>query len=508
MRFNILVLMLVFILAVPAYTQTDETFTPDEGGTLRVALTDAILLLDPMRSVSYSEWYFSTFVYEPLLTIDYDDPQRPIMPLLAESVEVSEDLTEWTLTLHAGITFHHGSLLTAEDVVFTYRRAADPELGTASASMLSLLEHVEAVDERQVRFRLSQPFHDFDQVLAHPLLGIVPADRTQEQIDTEPSGTGPFILVEFTPAERFVFTRNTSYWREGLPYLDGVELRIMPERNSQVIALTSGTIDMVLQIGAEAVPIIEANEDYKIMQTAASAHPVFVMDTNQPPFDDVRVRQAMKLVVDRAGLLQVVERGIGVVGNDQPIPPEHPYVANIPAPERDIEQARTLLAEAGYPDGIDVTLITAEVNPGLTTAAVAFQQMAQPAGINITVERVAPAFYWVENYMTSPFFMSYWGANIAPSILLAIGYQTVGFYNETGWQDATLDEMLLAAQAIADPIARQAALAEVQQFIATQDGAIIPYFTPHISAMRADVFGPTPDYQTPLTEVWIEQNQE
>lgn len=465
---------------------------PQRGGLLRFAPLDSPTTLDPIRFVSAADIYLAAAVYEGLVAIDSSDPTYPIVPRLAESWEVSEDGLEWIFHLRPGVVFHHGTPLTAQDIVYTFTRVRDPAMAAAGLTRIPYVETVEALDngspQGAVRFRLTSPVVTFLYTLGDALacLTIVPHDRTTEELAQQASGTGPFQVMEYIPGERTVLKRHEQYWEAGLPYLDEVQHLYLPDATTQVAALTSGALEaMVLK--SEDIATLQHHDDIQLLKLNPGGQDIFVMRADQPPFDDVRVRQAFKLAVDRPGLLQVVLQGEGVLGNDQPIAPSSPFWADLPIPQQDLAGAKALLAAAGYPDGVAVTLVVAEIWPGITNAAVALQEMVKPAGITLTLERVPIDVFWIQSYMQAPFFVSYWFNPLDPDIPLSNVYQSTAPFNESGWQNPDLDALIAAGRIEADQEKRKAIYAQVQQLISEQGCVIIPYHRPLLVAARSVV---------------------
>jgi len=199
------------------------------------------------------------------------------------------------------------------------------------------------------------------------------------------------------------------------------------------------------------------------------------------------IGRAIMQAVDRPGLRQVVLQGQGDLGNDQPIAPTSPFWANLPIPQQDIGKAKELLAAAGYPDGVSVTLVIAEIAPSLVAAAVALQEMVKPAGITIELERVAVDVFWVQYSMQVPFFISYWFNPLDPDQLLSTVYQSTAPFNESGWQSPELDALIEAGRIEPDLAKRTAIYAQAQQLISEQGCVIIPYYRPLLVAATTAV---------------------
>ena len=497
---GLLILVLIFSVLPFAHAQDEQ---PQAGGTLTVAVTDDFSSLDPIILVSFSDFHLSRAIYEPLFRIDYSDPALPLVPQLAESYTISEDGLTWTINVRQGVFFHHGKELNADDVVFSLERAKDPNLSYGAAG-LQFLESVEKVDTYVVQLNLNQPHFLFSEVLVAHFYGIVPSDRTEEQLATKPSGTGAFKLQEYSASEKAVLVKNENYWVEGLPYLDELVLRIIPDRKTQIAALVSGEVDAVSEVGALDLPILNAQPGIVIEQTAPfNASPMLVANTTLAPFDDVRVIQALKMALDRQTLANLIGGGLAIPSDDDLIPPRHPLSANIPVPQQDIEGARALLAEAGYADGIEITLVTSSVFYGAVELAVAVQEMVAPAGITITLERVDPSMYWTNYSMQVPFFISSWPANNLTTWIPTM-YLSTSYFNEAQCCGEVLDNLVYSIFAAQTDEERALAFAEFQMFVNENNGYIIPFIAPFVSAKRDNVFGEPINSNDPIFETnWV-----
>ncbi len=498
---KVLVILALILSVLPFAHAQDEQ--PQAGGTLTVALTEEFTTLNPIQLISTSDIQLTRTLYETLFRIDYSDPALPLVPHLAESYTVSEDGLTWTINVRQGVFFHHGKELNADDVVFSLERAKDPNI-SYGAGGLQFLESVEKVDTYVVQLNLTMPHFLFAEVLEYFAYAIVPSDRTEEQIATEPSGTGAFKLQEYSASEKAVLVKNENYWVEGLPYLDELVLRVIPDRKTQIAALVSGEVDAVSDVGALDLPILTAQPGIVVEQTAPfHASPLLVANTTLAPFDDVRVIQALKMALDRQTLANLIGGGLAVPSADHIVPPGHPLNANIPVPQQDIEGARALLAEAGYPDGIELTLGTSPVVYGAVELTVVVQEMVAPAGITITLEQVDPSMYWTTQYMQVPFFLSSWSSGNLMGVIPTM-YLSTSYYNETQCCGEVLDNLIYSFIVAKTVEERLLAAAEFQMFVNENDGHIIPFIAPFVIAKRDNVFGEPNNYLTVRYETsWV-----
>lgn len=488
----------LFLAACGGSSDSADGSADAEPTTLRVAFPDPPNEFDPALVTAFPEYNSGYAVYDGLVRVDANlVPQ----PALAESWEVSDDGLTWTFKLREGVTFHHGTDFTAADVVHTYERILDEATGSALRSALSIIDSVEATDDFTVQFNLNTANSDLTVIMGSPQGRIVPADRTPDQYSTAPSGTGAFKFVEHVPGDYTAFEANADYWG-GAPKVDELRFVAMPEASTQVAALSAGTVDILWQIGSENIAQLEAADGVEVLNVPSGAYQTIAMDAREAPFDDTRVRQALRLCVDRPGVLQAVLQGVGELANDHPVPAFSPFLADIPLKEPNIEMAKQLLADAGYADGIDLTLTTSTVRAGMTEFAVAVQEMCKPAGINITLESASPDTYWSETWMNRPFFASNWGMRPSIDETFSLKYHTDAKWNEGKYFNPELDAAVEAGRSATTDDGRKEAYATAQQILHDDGSVLISYFKPVLQAVRSDVTGYTPH---PASWLYLDQ---
>jgi peptide/nickel transport system substrate-binding protein len=444
--------------------------------------------LDPALYTVIEEHQLGFALFDALVWVDAKlDPQ----PLLAEAWEATEDLRSWTFKLRQDVKFHHGTLLTAEDVVYTFTRILNPKLASPFRSSLSFVAKVEAVDPYTVRFQLQSPSAELPLLLGAPLAGIVPHDYKDALLSAKPSGTGPFRLSEYAAGVGAKVVRNPAYWQQGQPLLDAIEYRFLSYAQ-QVAALRNGEIDLISQLGTEDVAVLATEPSVMTVEVPSGAYQNIVMRATEKPFTDLRVRQALKHCVDRQNLLQQVLHGKGTVGVDHPVSPISPFAAQLATPQYDPKQARQLLAQAGYPRGLKLDLLTSSVRPGMVELALAFQQMAKPAGIEIQVVHVPAQVYWSDYAGKVPFHTGNWGFRPSIDETFMAAYHSQSKGNESNWRNPALDKLIDGARGEHDPTQRKEEYHKAEKLMMDEGAVIIPYFKPTSIALRRNIRGFTP----------------
>ena len=246
---------------------------------------------------------------------------------------------------------------------------------------------------------------------------------------------------------------------------------------------------------------LQARDDVEVLTTGPSTFLTFNMWVDTEPFDDVRVRQALKLVVDRTQIIDVALSGFGSAGDDNPIPPGHPYAWRSDAQAQDVEEARSLLAAAGYDEQnpLEVDLYSADVLPGMTSAVQLYAQMAAEAGIQVNVITTPASEYWDNVWMKQPFQVSFWTVR-PPSEGLAVSFRSEAESNETHWRREAYDALLDEAAATADPDDRAELYSRAARMLSEEGGAIIPAFVDGVAAVRAECEGYEPRAEITRTD--------
>lgn len=337
----------------PGETQT--TGGAIAGGEVVVAQGVDIVSGDPANQPALSDRAVGLLVSEPLVIFD---SSGELAPVLATSWESVDDLT-WHFAIREGVTFHDGSAMTIDDVVYTFERLLDEEKAFRNAPNISTIESVRAVDEATLEVRTSQP----DAVLPARMVWapIVPKAHLEsvgdEAFGFDPVGTGPYQFTEWVRDDHISLDKYEGYWGDE-PKPDRITFRTLPEGSARLSALQTGEVDLITNLPPDLVAVAEADEGVEV-EKVPSVRFVFIgISVDNPPLDDVRVRKALNYAIDREAIIEGVLGGNGRLSGYMIGPAVHGYHESIEdsAYTYDPERARALLAEAGYPDGLDITL--------------------------------------------------------------------------------------------------------------------------------------------------------
>jgi peptide/nickel transport system substrate-binding protein len=466
---------------------TSTAGKPRRGGTLRAGLTGGSTAdtLSPLNAITNVDFSRIDNLYEPLVGLTPD--AQPVL-VLAEELTPNAKATEWTVRIKQGITFHNGKDLTADDVIYTFQQILNPKAPAAAAAGLASIDakHMTKLDAYTVRIPCSTPFATLHQALAIPgYSDVIPVGYDP----AHPAGTGAFQLKSFSPGTQSTFVRYGGYWQTGLPYLDEVVITDYADQTSQVNALLANQVDVVNLLSADVISEVQG-EGKNVLLSAGGGWNPFTMRVDTKPFSDVRIRQAMRLVVDRPQMLDLVFGGFGTLGNDVfgIWAPEYDHA--LPQRHQDVDQAKSLLKAAGA-EGLQVTLVTADIAAGTVLAAQVFAQQASAAGISVSVDNVTVNDFFGTNYLKWPFAQDYWFYNFyLPQVSLAT-LPTASF-NETHWDNARYNSLYAEAIATVDDALRTEIAHEMQQVEYDEGGYIIPFFPPVIDGYGTNVGGLVP----------------
>jgi peptide/nickel transport system substrate-binding protein len=378
MILRLVAVVLALLLPLEAAAQT-----PKKGGTLVVGMSQDLPGLDPHPSTSTITYQVLSLVYQGLVDFDRD---LKIRPVLAESWTTSADGRTWTFKLRKGVKFHNGRPLTASDVKFSLDRILDPKTAARGKGALSIIESVQAVDPQTVRVHLTRASGAFLSRIAGTYQAILPPEAVQGPA-FKPIGTGPFQLTEWKTNERVELKRFDGYWEAGLPHLDAVTLKPVPDGTVRLTALKTGDAGFVQLIPLESLAELQAapSKDYVVSTVkGGGGFSAIILNSRKPPFNDVRVRRAVALAVDKKEVGLGVWRGFAQPVN-QWMPPGTPWYFNVPDRKVDVEQAKKLLAEAGIAKGAKLTHTVGQV-ANLVPAAQVFQAQLTRIGIDLQLE--------------------------------------------------------------------------------------------------------------------------
>ena len=392
-------------------------------------------------------------------------------PDLAVSWSSNDDATEWTFKLREGVSFHDGSAFDAADVLYSLNRVLDPEIESPARSAVKMIQAVEMVDDMTVKLTLDTPFADMPLQLMDYRLRMIP-EGAGDDVATTGIGTGPFKVETFDAEGTTVLVANTDYW-EGKPGVARMEIIGIPDGQARLQALLGGQIDMERGITAQQKVMLSGSDKFTVQEIPTGNWRGLVFRTDVEPYSDPRVRKALRMVADRQALVDLVLGGGGVIACDAPVEPNDQYRAELTC-EQDIEGAKALLAEAGYPDGLEIDVHVATLEPTWPTLAVAYQAQAAEAGIRVNVVQTPTDGYWSQVWMQKDVYATRWNERPADQVLHEV-YLSTAKWNESYFKDADFDQMLADARRELDFEKRRALYVVAQEYLQENSGTLIPY---------------------------------
>ncbi|MCR9255470.1 MAG: ABC transporter substrate-binding protein [Alphaproteobacteria bacterium] len=456
-----------------------------KGGTLRFAMR-VQEMTDP-ATFSWAEMSNQARHIGEFLTIT--GPDNITRPYLAESWSASEDLKTWEFKLRKGVKWSNGDDFTADDVVFNFTRWLDPKTGSSNIGLFATMVEevgegdnktkkmvdgaVEKVDDHTVRLNLRAPELAMPENLYNYPTMIMHRDFEQNGADLSkwPVGTGPYELVEYKVGESVRLRRREGYWGPE-PYLDEIHyIDLGEERAAWVAAIASGQVDAIYEVDISQLAIFEQLPNTKVIEAKTAQTAVARFQISQAPFDNKKLRQAFAAAVDTKQLLQLAYQGRGFAGEHHHVCPIHPEYFELDFPARDIAKSKRLLAEAGYPDGVEISIDYGNTTGPWEQAAVqAMAEQVKEAGIDLKLNPMPSSQYW-EVWDSTPFGLTSWTHRPLGVMVLKLGYISGVPWNETHYANPEFDQALEVAGGILDVEERRKAMEKVQAII--QDDAVI-----------------------------------
>ena len=476
-------------------SSTAAAGTPKRGGNFRLGVTGGGSkdIMDGQNIITKPDQARLVSAFETLLL--FNENYQLTNNGLAESV-TQDNPKQYTIKLRKGIEFQNGKTMTADDVIYSFQRIGTQENGLTGFAATATMDiaGMKKLDKYTVQLPLKTPDSTVPQTLGSYTFTIVPTGY--KAYPAPQIGTGAYKLKSFTPGQQSVHERNPNYWRSGEPYFDTVTISDFSDSTAQVNALLGGQIDAMTDLPASQVKVVQARSMGALISKTGGWLPL-CMAIDMPPFDDVRVRQAMRLIVDRPQMIEQVASGYGFVGNDLYAPFDPGYNHSLPQRHQDIAQAKSLLKAAGKAN-LAVDLHTTNGAAGMVETATVFANQAQAAGVKINV--INDPNYYGNQYLKLAFSIDFWGTR---SYLNQVqqGSLPNSPYNETHWPPksgtgSNFESLYNQALATTDSATRIQIEHEMQQAEYNVGGYIIPFFGDLIDGYAANVKGLKPSKGT------------
>ena len=477
-------------------------------GTLTVARAADTTGLDPHTQTAFASFRLLELIYEPLVTLDAD---LNIVPALAESWDFSDDGQTLTMRLRQGVTFHDGSPFTSADVKASFERILNEETAAASRANFTSIASIDTPDDFTVVFNLSTPDVPILAAMASVNAAVVSDEFIARGGDfaAEAIGTGPFKLEAWLPDQTTTLSANADWWGDG-PFVDAVELRVIPDEASIVAALRAGEVDFALLNDPVIATLLEGDSNVTLNAAPALAYHVFQLNASRPPMDRLEVRQAIACAVDRQEVLDTAALGNGAVTGPLTIPAYQLPPDEMFCYQKDLDKARELLAEAGLADGFSLNTIAASSEPPTALAeAQNIQAQLAEIGIDLTIESLELSVY-VDRWLAADFdtAVALNGGRPDPYTTYARYFTKDGnLLKVSNYVDDTLDSLMAEGRAESDPQERLEIFKQFQQHLVEMAPWVWLYHDFEYTAQQPYVTGfvPTPtDSLYSLAQVKLE----
>lgn len=420
--------------------------------------------------------------------------------MLLDSWEASDDLRSWTFHVRDGVTWRNGRAFTVDDVIWNLQYALDPNSGSSMISVMgSYLMNddrsdiwdanaIERVDDSRVRLNLRIPQIAVATDMFHYAFNIT--DPEEGGIFQPGSnGTGAFELVEIEVNRKAVLKARSGYWGTG-PYLDGLEyVDIAGDPAAQVAAFASKQIHGVFEGSLLALEPLKALPHIQIYEIGTATCPAANMRVDQEPFSDVRVRMAMKLAIDQERTLQLVMKGLGLVGEHHHISPIFPAYAKLNPIKQDIAKAKALLAEAGYPDGFEVDFAVPQTPAYCFLGAQVLAEQWKEVGVNCRIKVSPEIQFWDQAWPNEKLSMPYFYHRSIELMVLNLFFRSGGAWNVTRYANADYDRLLDEAAGLLDVDKRREVNAQLEQIMQDDGPSVQPIWISRFTFYDKRVMG-------------------
>ena len=477
------------------------------GGDLRIARDEDAVTFDPMNTILNSDIWVLDNMNASLVRVTPDGTK--IEPDLAEKWSISDDAMTYTFVLRDGLKFSDGSPIKASDVKFSLERARDLK-GAPLGSMLSGIKQIDTPDDKTIIVKLDKPSAPMLSTLAMFAASILPEAAVKaagEDFGTKPVGAGAFMLSNWTPGDRVVLVRNPNYWEASRVKLDKIEWLYVPNDNTRVLKLQAGEVDAAIFVPFNMIDQLKQDPNIQIHLDPSSREDFMLINEQHKPLDDVRVRQAICMAIDRQAIVKAVLFDHGTVANSFIPAGALYYSQDNPTCKYDPEGAKKLLADAGV-SNLSLKFLTASGNSIEDQTSVMIKDNLAKVGIDANIVKSEVGQTWnltvAGEYDIS---IEYWTNDIIDpdekaSFALYGTDDNRSYY--TGYHNPRVTDLINQGRTEMDPAKRQPIYAEMQKIASDEVNWVDLYYSPFRNASRKNVKG---FFQNPTGRFMLEDTE-
>ena len=476
----------VSVSAATGLWTTKANASPRSGGTFRFGIHDGNSsdTHNPGTYVSRQQIYMA-HQYRSYLTMI--NPNGSLGSDLASSWNPNDDASVWTFEITPDATFHSGKPVMATDVVDSLNFHRGEKTASAAKSLLTSVTNIRADGDHTIVVELNGGNADVPWLMTDYHFAICPSDGNGGIDWQSGDGSGPYRIDNGEWGVQFSMSRHDGWHLEGA-YFDKLEMLVLNDPNARQTALVTGEVDAISLVDLKTMALLERDPSINMLSVPSAAAITMPMFCTTAPFDDVNVRNALKLSMNRDEIIEKIAFGEATIGNDFHHSPAMPYFPEgIEQREFDPDQAKSLLKKAGA-EGLEVSISTADsVFSGAVDMCVLYAEQAKQAGINITVVREANDGYYSDVWLKKPFCTVSWGARPTPDVMYSLAYTPGAAWNESRWENEKFHGLLIRAKAELNDELRSEMYRDMALLARNDGGTIVPFFNNFVYAVRNNV---------------------
>ena len=461
--------------------------TPKRGGKL-IAAGDQHGpkdTLDPILNTAAIDYFRGRMFYNKLVRLKDDLSWEPD---IASEVLPNADATAWTFKLRKDIEWHNGKTLDADDVIYTLERHLGKDTKSNGKALVAMIKHIHKVNSHEIMLHLDSPNADLPMALGTFHFSVL--QNGVDKFDTA-IGTGPYKVKEFKPGVRTIGVPFANCF-SGAGYLDEIEHYGIGDPNARLAAFLNGDVDMMVNVDPKAIPEVEKAEGKDIWTVESGRYLSIVCHQGVDPSNNRDLIRAMQLCINRKRIVKGDLKGMGSLGNDQPIGTAYfDHSKDLEQRPLDLEKAKYHFNKSGV-GNTEIEIIAAEVAPGAVAQCENLQREAKKIGMNLRVKKVTTDGYWGAVWMQgSPFNVTTWNMRPTANIMMTLAYKGDSNWNETFWQSDKFDKTLVDVRGVTDAAKRKQMYHDLQMDIHENGGSITPAHLNYTDAVASNVKGLT-----------------